>query len=129
MDQHVIWSLAETGYILGGVAALGGSWSIWRLAPRGRETSLLCGSVLALGAYYGCLAVDASLHAMDSPASAWSALGHTAMFGSGALFNALLLAIVTRLLMPARPTLWRFQFLVAQIVVASGLALGWSGSL
>jgi signal transduction histidine kinase len=31
--------------------------------------------------------------------------------------------------MPARPTLWRFQFLVAQIVIASGLALGWSGSL
>lgn len=135
MDQHVTWSLAETGYILGGVAAVAGSWSLWRLAPRDRETALLCGSVLALAVYYGCLAVDAFLHATHRAASStsvWVALGHTALFGSGALFIALLVALVTKLQRFPRPQPYQVQVILAQIVIGgsfalvSGLTLVWT---
>ena len=132
MDLAVEWSLAEAGYSLTAIAAVAVSGCIWRRAPRGRETIFLCGSVVGLALHYGCLAVDAVLHATGvrvAPFTAWSAFSHLALIATGTLFVAFLLVVVTRLNAPARPSRRLVWGVVAYIGLACTFAIWMGGHL
>jgi signal transduction histidine kinase len=132
MDLGVIWSLAQAGYSLAATAALAAAWSLWTRAPRGRESALLCGSLLALALFYGCCAADAFLHATRATERAFtvaSAFGHTALIMSGTLFVSFLLARITRLNAPPHPGRWLGWVVIAQIGLASAIVLWRTGRL
>jgi len=132
MDLRLLWSLAETGFSLAAIAAMAISWSIWQRAERGRETVLLCGSVLALAAFYGCHAADAAIHASNTaemPYTVWVAFGQTALVIVGILFSAFLLTVVTRLYAPSRPDGWLVWAIVVPVSIAGVLALSGLGRL
>lgn len=132
MDVRLLWSLAETGYSLAAIAAMAVAWSIWQRAEPGRETTLLCGSVLALVPFYGCHAADAALQAsgaLEIPFTIWRAFGQTALVTSGALFVAFLLTIVRRLYAPVRPSPWLVGTIATTIGIAAALAWWLAGRL
>jgi signal transduction histidine kinase len=132
MDLDVMWSLAGESYSLTAIAAVAVSWCMWHRAPRGRETVLLCSSVASLALHYGCLSIDAFQHATRAstvPFTAWSAFGQVALIVSGALFVTLLVAVVTRLNAPVRPSRWFVRTVVAYVGLASVLALWMGGRL
>lgn len=132
MDLVAMWSLAETGYSLTTMAAVAVSWCIWQRAPRGRETALLCGSVLTLGLHYACLAADAFVqarHVRVPRVTPWAAFGHVALILSGTLCVAFLLVVLTRLYAPARPTRGLVWAVIGHVGLAGVLALSMGGRL
>lgn len=137
MDLQLLWSLAETGYGVMTIAALAAAWCIWQRATRGRETMLFAASVAALGAHYGCLAVDAvhhATHVSDTSVTVWYAFGHLPLFVSAALLLGYLRAMVTRQYAPTeapRQEMWA-SLIVLQVAATSAMVtwtstrLAWS---
>ena len=103
MKLESLWQIGAITYSLALVAGAGLLWAIWRRAPRGRETSLLLASLMALAVHYGAMAADAFLHAGGAatpPFTVWSGLGQTLACWFWTLLILFLLAVVERVQPP-----------------------------
>jgi signal transduction histidine kinase len=132
MALDTLWTAAEISCGVAAIAALTVAASIWRHAGGGREAGFLSGSLVALAAHYGCVAIDAWLHAAGgavAPFTIWTALGHTGLTVSGALFFGFLLVVVGRLAAPDVPNRWLVWAVVVHAGTATAIALALAGRL
>jgi hypothetical protein len=134
MDVRLLWSLADTGYSLAAIAGLAVSWDIWRRAPRDRETTFLCGSVVLLALHYGCYAADAFVHASErtnASVTIWAAGGQATLVVSGILVVLSLFLMAVRAYSPMRLPRWVMGVVItciggsAMVVIGATAMLVW----